>query len=419
MKSKPMLIIGGGALAAARAFAALDADSEVTIITEAGYAGCCEELQWRSDARQVMIYDYSELPYSPKDNAPMDLETFRHEALEAYLAAMQNSDNPILFACVTDTITGTPNPRTQESATKLFRMLRSFDILVNMTDMPALCNFSFTSTHRFDGAETGTGSPLQIGITTNGKGCRLATRLKREIVAKLPKDVGAAVENVGKMRMIARQRDGEAVPINPATEEEDDVAPTPNTPVPLRQHHQEQKENPAERSKRRMEWIAQLSEFWPISALARLTEDEIKNLLSGDQTPPGPSFSTSSFSTKSLHDLSILHPPSAPKKGQIILAGSGTGHPSLLTIATHQALQAADLVLSDKLVPESVLKVIPSHVEIRIARKFPGNSEGAMQEMMEAALDAAKRGLRVVRVCVTSSYSLRVHFQLTIGDFKA
>lgn len=82
-----------------------------------------------------------------------------------------------------------------------------------------------------------------------------------------------------------------------------------------------------------------------------------------------------------------------------MLVGSGPGHPALLTLATHSALtRQADLVLSDKLVPAAVLALIPPHVEVRIARKFPGNAEGAQTEMMEAALEAAQRGLTVVRV---------------------
>ena len=87
------------------------------------------------------------------------------------------------------------------------------------------------------------------------------------------------------------------------------------------------------------------------------------------------------------------------KTGRILLVGSGPGHPSLLTMATHTALtQWADLVLSDKLVPATILALIPQHVSVRIANKFPGNVESAQIEMMEAAVEAANQGLTVVRV---------------------
>ena len=79
--------------------------------------------------------------------------------------------------------------------------------------------------------------------------------------------------------------------------------------------------------------------------------------------------------------------------------------PSLLTIATHTALtQLADLVLSDKLVPAAVLSIVPKHVQVRITRTFPGNADGAQTGMMEAAVEAAKQGLTVVRVCLFFFY---------------
>lgn len=99
------------------------------------------------------------------------------------------------------------------------------------------------------------------------------------------------------------------------------------------------------------------------------------------------------------HTSSSLSSLPPQKNGRILLVGSGPGHPSLLTIATHTALtQLADLVLSDKLVPATILALIPKHVSVHIANKFPGNVESAQIEMMEAAVEAANKGLTVVRV---------------------
>lgn len=114
----------------------------------------------------------------------------------------------------------------------------------------------------------------------------------------------------------------------------------------------------------------------------------------------GPTVASSSTASdgaaSSLHGLA-LSPPA--RQGRIFLVGSGPGHPSLLTMATHAALtKHADLVLSDKLVPAPVLAIIPPEVEVRIARKFPGNADGAQAELMEAAVEAARRGLTVVRL---------------------
>ncbi|KIK59319.1 hypothetical protein GYMLUDRAFT_245391 [Collybiopsis luxurians FD-317 M1] len=60
--------------------------------------------------------------------------------------------------------------------------------------------------------------------------------------------------------------------------------------------------------------------------------------------------------------------------------------------------QLADIVLADKLAPAPVLALIPSHVEVIIARKFPGNADRTQQEMIKRAVYEARRGRCVVRL---------------------
>jgi uroporphyrin-III C-methyltransferase len=179
-------------------------------------------------------------------------------------------------------------------------------------------------------------------------------------------------------------------------------------------------ETETENFKRRIKWVAQVSEYWPISQLARMSEADMREVLSGEgasRSDPSPLSDASQgvVGTLSQHSLDIPRPGA----GRIFLVGSGPGHPSLLTLATHTALtKLADLVLSDKLVPDAVLKLIPSHVPVHIAKKFPGNAEGAQSEMMYAAVEAARRGLTVVRVSQFLSIlpSLPHLVQLKQGD---
>ncbi|KAJ7894566.1 uroporphyrin-III C-methyltransferase [Mycena leptocephala] len=319
LHGRTTLILGSGSLAGSRAFSALEANSAVTIIAKGGLASACEELQWRAQQNQLALL------------------------------------------CITDTVLGDSNRRSRASAERIYRVCRARNIPVNTTDMPDLCDFSFTSTHRFEDHVSGARTALQIGVTTNGQGCRLGSRVKRDIVSLLPKDVGAAVDK------------------------DSDVS-TPNRPVPARSPT----ETEAESTSRRMKWVAQVSEYWPLSRLASMSEEDMREVLVGDYftSPAMPS-----AVPPSLHGLDIR------RKGRILLVGSGPGHPSLLTLATHTALtQLADLVLSDKLVPAAVLALIPQTVQVRIAKKFPGNAEGAQTEMMEAAVEAAQRGLTVVRL---------------------
>lgn len=349
LNAKTTLIIGSGTLAAKRAFAALEADSQVIVLTN---GSLCDELAYRAMNGQVVIVEWNSLP------------GLSHiQKLQLWLPVA------VSFLCVTDTVAGSDDRRSPASAKEIYDLCQSRHILVNITDMPEFCDFSFASTHRF--SHNGEPTPLQIGVTTNGQGCRLAGRLKRDIVARLPKQVGLAVKNVGKLRTLAK-----------ADDSEDGQASTPNLPVSQRQLSII--ETALEGTKRRIKWIAQVSEYWPISKLASLSPADMDQVLAGDTSLSFPL-------SPSLHNITF--------PGRIILAGSGPGHPSLLTLATYAALtRSAHLVLSDKLVPESVLSLIPSSMEIRIAKKFPGNAERAQTEMMEAAVEAARQGLTVVRL---------------------
>ncbi|KAJ7360981.1 uroporphyrin-III C-methyltransferase [Mycena albidolilacea] len=380
LQSRTTLILGSGPLAASRAFAALEADSAVTVIAKGGVASACEELQWRARQKQLIVLDWDALPQSSEGASDEE------SSLECYLStasATSPQGQNISFVCITDTVLGTPERRSRASAERIYRLCRARNIPVNTTDVPDLCDFSFAAAHRFEDAVSGARTALQVGVTTNGQGCRLGSRVKREIVSLLSKDLGAAVDRVGTMRSLARTDALE----EDEYESEDSGVATPNQPVPPRSPT----ETEAEHASRRMKWVAQVSEYWPLSRLAAMSEQEMREVLAGEHSTSPTDLSA--LLPASLHGLDVR------QKGRILLVGSGPGHPSLLTLATHTALtQLADLVLSDKLVPAAVLALIPQTVQVRIAKKFPGNAEGAQNEMMEAAVEAAQRGLTVIRL---------------------
>jgi uroporphyrin-III C-methyltransferase len=136
---------------------------------------------------------------------------------------------------------------------------------------------------------------------------------------------------------------------------------------------------------RRMRWLAQICEYWPLRRLTSITDADVETVLH--------SYSTSS--TSALPPSSI---DSRKKRGRIILAGSGPGHPDLLTRATHKAILTADLILADKLVPAPVLALAPRRATIYIARKFPGNAEKAQEELLSMGLEGLLQGKTVVRL---------------------
>lgn len=375
LPSKTVLVIGGGNLAATRAFAALQADARVIVWVEGGLGSVCDELAYRASQQELEVCDLE-----------ADLE------LDAFLSEPGTQAS---FAFITDTLLGTNGKkRDTQSLMRLREILRRHRIPTNVADMPAFCDFTIPATHRFFHSKTLEPTSLQLAVTTNGRGCRLATRIRRDIVSKLPTTVADAVETISRLRSHAKALDEEHMKSSCATDaESDDCLPsTPNNPVT--QLSVVPESTAEETCKRRMRWIAQISEFWPLDKLGSLTPEEQKAIVA-ERPPLVDSLSTAlPLLPPSRHSLDIQ-----PQAGRILLLGSGPGHPSLLTLAAHHALtKQATLVLSDKLVPAPVLALIPSHVPVRIARKFPGNAEGAQNELMVDAVEAARRGEVVVRV---------------------
>jgi precorrin-2 dehydrogenase/sirohydrochlorin ferrochelatase len=76
------------------------------------------------------------------------------------------------------------------------RLCRARGIPVNVADVPADCDFYFGSVLR-DG-------PLQVVVSTNGEGPRMAALVRRWIARNLPKGVGDATARVGALRRRVR-----------------------------------------------------------------------------------------------------------------------------------------------------------------------------------------------------------------------
>ncbi|KAH7096144.1 tetrapyrrole methylase [Auriculariales sp. MPI-PUGE-AT-0066] len=360
------LIVGGGTIAATRAVAALEADMRAVVMCS--NTAICDELRYRALYQQVQMLAFDD------DDSDFERALTEHR--------------PILV-CVTDTALSLKScRRSAESASALRRLCRLYGVPVNVTDMPLLCDFTFLSTHR-------TGN-FQFGVTTNGRGCRIAGRIRRQIVASLPTTLDKAISNIGTLRDMARAADEQVDHGDAETESE--------------QIHD------ADAARRRMAWIAQMSEYWPIDKLAALSQGELTALLA--QTPTavpnaagGSGVATSIVAniqdtentqatasiatTTSLHDLEVAAP-----RGQVFLVGSGPGHPSLLTVAAHRLLTSASThaILSDKLVPSAVLELIPSTTQLHIARKFPGNADRAQDELTALGIGLLREGKSIVRL---------------------
>jgi len=262
-------------------------------------------------------------------------------------------------------------------ATRISSLCRKLRIPVNVADAPNLCTFTLLSTH--------TSGPLQIGVTTSGKGCKMASRIRREIASALPSDLGPAVERLGTLRRRIWEED-HAVDLEAEEEDVGQNAAFNKLIIP----------SDVEAAKhRRMRWLSQICEYWPLRRLAAISDEDVDHILQAYTQETNSQYASIAESTPLLSPGLVDR---RSRKGKIILAGSGPGHPDLLTNLTLKAVRSADLILADKLVPAAVLDLIPRRTPVQIARKFPGNAEAAQEELLTVGLAAMKQGQTVVRL---------------------
>ena len=138
-----------------------------------------------------------------------------------------------------DTLPG--SPLRSRHLQKNYTLLQNHRIPVNTTDVPDLCKFSFTSSHRFLDPTTAEPTPLQVGVTTNVKGLISIEDYKGD-GREVTQGRGCAVQNVGGMRRLAKSKAMD----NTKVSTEDSGVHTPNRPLEQSTRH-------------RLKWVAQAS----------------------------------------------------------------------------------------------------------------------------------------------------------------
>ncbi|MBC7291524.1 MAG: uroporphyrinogen-III C-methyltransferase [Actinotalea sp.] len=84
--------------------------------------------------------------------------------------------------------------------------------------------------------------------------------------------------------------------------------------------------------------------------------------------------------------------------GRVVLVGGGPGAVDLLTLRGRRALAEADVVVTDRLGPRSVLAELPADVEVIDVGKRPDHHPVPQPEINRILVDRARRGLVVVRL---------------------
>ncbi|KAK5196581.1 uroporphyrin-III C-methyltransferase [Exophiala xenobiotica] len=358
------LILGSGPLAASRCFKSIQAGGRPVLVSAETVADLHFNL--------APAIEDGKVRHIQREFEEEDLKTLGRVEVDGYVDAV--------FATL---------PAKDPQTIRISNLCKRLRIPINVVDAPQLCTFTLLSTYS-DG-------PLQIGITTSGNGCKLASRIRREIVSALPPKFGTAVERLGTVRRRIWEEDyksqalgteeGETADVEAEDEEAAAQKHTFNSLV------KEDDRDPVVLRTRRMRWLSQICEYWPLSRLAAITDADVAAILQAYKSTAQPPAPGSDMASE-------LMPAALPvaRKGIITLAGSGPGHPSLLTIATRTAIENAHLILADKLVPAEILALIPRRTPVHIARKFPGNADAAQEELLQLGLEAMKQGKDVLRL---------------------
>jgi uroporphyrin-III C-methyltransferase/precorrin-2 dehydrogenase/sirohydrochlorin ferrochelatase len=85
-------------------------------------------------------------------------------------------------------------------------------------------------------------------------------------------------------------------------------------------------------------------------------------------------------------------------RARVAIIGGGPGDPGLITVRGRQLLAEADVVLTDRLAPRSLLDELPADVEIIDASKIPYGRAMTQEQINSTLIDRARAGRFVARL---------------------
>jgi len=204
LDSKRVLIVGGGEVASQRVESILTTDAKITLIAPD------DGLNPRT--RQLLAEHSDRITYHDRRFAGReDLD-----GMDMVLTALDDFD----------------------VSKSICTLCRAEKIPVNAADIPVYCDFYFGSQIRQ--------GPLQIMVSTNGNGPKMANLVKRKLEKALSGFEGDAIAKVGELRAQLRSR-------------------APGVGGAL--------------GKRRMTWVTDVCNTWTMEELALLDQTLIRNLL--------------------------------------------------------------------------------------------------------------------------------------------
>ncbi|KAJ1548405.1 hypothetical protein HK405_003330 [Cladochytrium tenue] len=298
---KRILVVGGDATAASRIRYALEADASVTLVCPS---------QGLSDPVRALLAD---VDWHNRSFARPDLD-----------------GKAMAFVCLEDA---------PMLAREIGLLCLSRAVPVNVSTASDVSSFFFMSTYR--------DKSVQVAVSTNGHGPRLASKLRRIIAQSLPPSAGACLEKLSMLRQKLRSADPQAASAG-----------------------------------RRVDFVNRISEAWSIEAVADLSPREIEALVNAY------------LKDSDSNSLPVLRP------GILRVVAAASADPDDLTRRAFKAISEAGLVLADFDAPTGVLDVASGDVLV-----LPeSDDEDALEEADRALSEILASGRDAVRL-VSSTLS--------------
>jgi precorrin-2 dehydrogenase/sirohydrochlorin ferrochelatase len=208
IKDRPILLIGGGAVASSRLYFLLESDAHITIVSPKLDPSISARLDTHANQITWIKRKYT--------NVREEEDTIQEVVLDKYHMVMTAIDD---------------NPLSRSICLEC----RSKGVLVNIADVPPLCDFYFAAQFRR--------GPLQVMLSTGGMGPRIGALVRDRVERALPDNLEDAIVGVGELRKDLRKR-------------------APGVGGALGQ--------------KRMDWMKGISESWTLEELEDLNKEDTR-----------------------------------------------------------------------------------------------------------------------------------------------
>ncbi|KAI9005997.1 hypothetical protein BC832DRAFT_583897 [Gaertneriomyces semiglobifer] len=288
-----VLVVGGNDIAAQRVFFALEADSYVTVV-------------------------------APEDQLSAALKARAHRGeiqwFNRHIEERDLDGKSIVLIAAEDHV----------ECRRVAHLAKQRRIPVNVAEAPELSDFWFTSTHR-DHA-------IQIAVSSNGNGPKIASKIRQLVANALPTNAGLAVQRLAVLRQKLRE-------VDPAA------------------------------AARRQKFVTQISETWPFDKLAELTNEEMESIVK-----------------RYLAGAAEVRPTKLARGTLKFIEASIDVEQ--LTKAAYSAIGSADVVVADADVSDEVLALVSGQLVV-----LPeGTTQGEVFSHLDDMTESVHEGRHVVRL---------------------